>query len=320
MRQTQTDQRWWRALLSPGWIIAAILIGLFSYYAFTFLAPWQLGKNERLVQRNEHIAEAFEHDPQPIADVLRPDGTMSEDDEWSRVVATGQYVGSDVLLRLRPIDRTPAFQVLTPLRLTTGQTVLVNRGWVPAEDSTRVPPIAPAPDGDVTVTGFMLLDEGVHPSPPLSEQGYEMVYSISPGQVGDILGEDVAGDLASPYLQLSADSPGVLQPIPLPQLETGNHLSYGLQWILFGFAAPAGLLYFLFADARERRRYQEEQEQLRIDDTPAGAGPDPSASKAAGASTSVQSASAAPSAPARSRYGSSRANPWAKAYDKEAER
>ena len=291
-------------MLTPGWVIAALLIGVFSYYAFTFLAPWQLGKNEALVERNEHISAAFDHDPEPLADHLGADGSLEPDAEWSRVVATGRYSGPDVLLRLRPVDGTPAFQVLTPFTLDDGRAIVVHRGWVKAEDSTQVPPIAPAPTGEVTIAGMLRADEGEHPNPPMHEQGYDMVYSISPGQVGSLAGMDVV----SPYIQLLGEEPGVLDPIPLPQLERGNHLSYGLQWILFGIAAPAGLIYFLYSDSRERRRFAAEQEQLRIDATP-GPAPDPEPSDAT-----------SPPVRTRQRYGSSRANPWAKAYDKEAER
>ena len=290
-------------MLTPGWVIAALLIGVFSYYAFTFLAPWQLGKNEALVERNEHISAAFEHDPEPLSSRVNDDGSLGADAEWSRVVATGRYTGSDVLLRLRPVDGTPAFQVLSPFALNDGRVIVVHRGWVKAENSTQVPAVEPAPSGEVTITGLLRADEGEHPNPPMHEQGYDMVYSISPAQVGSLTGTEVV----SPYLQLLGGEAGVLDPIPLPQLETGNHLSYGLQWILFGLAAPAGLIYFLYSDSRERRRFEAEQEQLLLDDTPAAGSPDPTAP-------------AAPSAPTRQRYGSSRANPWAKAYDKEEER
>ena len=188
--------------------------------------------------------------------------------------------------------------------LDDGRAIVVHRGWVKAENSTQVPDIAPAPTGEVTITGMLRADEGEHPNPPMHEQGYDMVYSISPGQVGSLVGTDVV----SPYIQLLGDEPGVLDPMPLPQLERGNHLSYGLQWILFGIAAPAGLIYFLYSDTRERRRFAAEQEQLRIDAT-SGPAPDPEPSDPT-----------SPPVRTRQRYGSSRANPWAKAYDKEAER
>ena len=165
----------------------------------------------------------------------------------------------------------------------------------------------PAPSGEVTITGLLRADEGEHPNPPMHEQGYDMVYSISPAQIGSLTGTNVV----SPYLQLLGGEAGVLDPIPLPQLETGNHLSYGLQWILFGIAAPAGLIYFLYADSRERRRFEAEQEQLLLDDTTAAGSPDPDPSPAVPTVSTARS---------RQRYGSSRANPWAKAYDKEEER
>lgn len=282
---------WWKTFLNPGWVIAAILIALFSYYAFTFLAPWQLGKNEALEQRNEHIAEAFNHEPVPLAEAL--DG-FGPDDEWSRVVATGHYLDKDVLLRLRPVDRNPAFQVLRPFQLDSGETILVNRGWVPAQDSTEVPEIAPAPTENVTITAMLLAGEPEHPKAPMHDQGYDMVYSINPAQVGELTGTEPA----EPYLQLLSDQPGELSAIPLPMLETGNHLSYGLQWIAFGVMAPAGLIYFLFAEARERRRYREEQEQLGV----------------------AEPAEEAAAAPPRDRYGQSRRNPWQRAYDRQEER
>lgn len=302
---TQQQKPWWRTFLTPGWVIAAMLIIAFSYFAFTFLAPWQLGKNERLVTRNENIVEAFEHDPVPLEDVLK-NGELLLDDEWSRTTATGHFLPQDeVLLRLRPVDRTPAFQVLTPFALDSGGAVLVNRGWVAAEDSTRVPDYAPAPSQQVTITGFLLADEGVHPTAPNTDQGRQMVYSISPPQVAELTGTQ----LISPYVQLSSDSPGVLTAIPLPQLETGNHLSYGLQWIAFGLLAPAGLIYFIVAETRERRRFREEQEELSLLDassTPAAgpSGPDPSVSQSR----------------SRSRYGESRRNPWAEASGRDEER
>ena len=303
MGVTGSGKPWWRAFLTPGWVLAAVLIIAFSYFAISTLAPWQLGKNERLEERNEHIVEAFEHDPVPLASRITPDGALSHGAEWSRVTATGQYVPeSEVYLRLRSVDRTPAFQVLTPFKLDDGREILINRGWVPADDFTRLPAIAPPPTGEVTVTGMLLDNEGVHPTEPNTIDGHQMVYSVSPPQIADLTGTD----LMAPYIQLLGDSPGVLSPIPLPQLETGDHLSYGLQWIAFGILAPAGLVYFILTETRERRRFRQEQEELMLTDAPSHP---TSPTTPAGSATPAASAPAA-SAPTRSRYGSARRNPW----------
>ncbi|OFT73939.1 hypothetical protein HMPREF3104_11045 [Corynebacterium sp. HMSC30G07] len=306
----QTGKPWWKTFLTPGWVLSAVLIILFSYFAFTTLAPWQLGKNERLEQRNEHIVEAFDQDPVPLDTRVNPDGSLPDGADWSRVVATGHYAqGAEVLLRLRSVDRVAAFQVLTPFELNDGRTVLVNRGWVPAKEASHVPPIEPAPTGEVTITGMLLADEGVHPTEPNIIEGHQMVYSVSPGQIGELTGTDPI----SPYIQLLGGSPGVINPIPLPQLETGNHLSYGLQWIAFGLLAPAGLIYFIVSETRERRRFREEQEELLLSDATT-----PSPTPAPTSAAAAPDASAAPApAPARSRYGGGRRNPWATDRDEE---
>ncbi|MEX3504509.1 SURF1 family protein [Corynebacterium sp. LK2510] len=295
-----SEKPWWKAFVSPGWVIAALLIAAFSYFAFTVLAPWQLDKNEALTERNEHIERAFEHDPVPFADITRAGGELDPADEWTRVTLTGHYLpDQEVLLRLRPVDKTPAFQVLTPFETSDGAVVLLNRGWVPARDGgTQVPDFAPAPRGETTVTGFVRVSEGVHPSAPMRDQGRQMVYSIDTEQIAELTGLP----LAAPYVQLTDGEPGVIQAIPLPQLETGNHLSYGLQWIAFGLLAPAGLIYFIWAETRERRRFRQEQEALLLD-APSPLTDEPS-----------------PTPATRERYGRNRRNPWASAYDKQEER
>ena len=75
------------------------------------------------------------------------------------------------------------------------------------------------------------------------------MYSIVPGQVATLL----KTPLAEPYLQLSENQPGGLGAIPLPQLDAGPFLSYGIQWIAFGILAPIGLGYFVFSEIRQRR-------------------------------------------------------------------
>ena len=39
-------------MLTPGWLISLIFIGLFVYLCLTTLAPWQLNKYEDLKARN----------------------------------------------------------------------------------------------------------------------------------------------------------------------------------------------------------------------------------------------------------------------------
>ena len=68
------------------------------------------------------------------------------------MTATGHYLPDrQVLARLRVIEGDPAFEVLVPFAVDGGPTVLVDRGYVKPEQGSRVPPIAPAPAGTVTI-------------------------------------------------------------------------------------------------------------------------------------------------------------------------
>lgn len=329
----------WRTFLTPGWVLAAVFAVLFSWFAITWLSPWQLGKDHDIKERNERIEKAFEGDPVDVDKLLASDSY----EEWTRVTMTGHYLPDDeLLLRLRPVEGAPAFQSLVPFQLDSGATILVNRGWVPAADGgTTVPELAPAPSDPVTLLGMIRLSDTTAIE-PIEDQGYIMVQSINTEQASAL----TATDLAAPYAQLLADQPGVLNPIPLPVLDRGNHLSYGLQWIAFGIMAPAGLAYFIYSEIRERRRYAAEQQEMAAlvasgettAESPA-AGPEPAGGSGTAASPSAPNTSgdpadpAAPStsatagsatnpassnrAPTRARYGHARSNPWATKPDEE---
>lgn len=294
-----------KAFLKPTWVLFTLFVIFFSYFAFTLLAPWQLNKDHRIVERNEAIQAAFESDPVPPGEVFDDAGALREGKEWTRVELRGHYlVDKEVLLRLRPVASGPVYQSLVPFE-SDGRVYLINRGWIAAGPANAVPEIPPAPAEDVTITAMARKAEPVHDSAPIVEQDYQQVYTINPQQIAGLISTPLAAD----YLQISHQEPGVLSPIPLPQLERGNHLSYGFQWIAFGIMAPLGLGYFVFAEIRERRRMEEESAAV--------AAP---ASDSAAVETPTSSAAPAPSsAPAssvsrreRSRYGDNKRNPWAK--------
>ena len=290
----------WRTFLTPGWVLALVFAVAFSWFAITWLSPWQLGKDHDIQERNERIEKAFEGEAVDVDKLL----DASADDEWTRVTMSGHYLPDDeLLLRLRPVEGAPAFQSLVPFQLDGGEVILVNRGWVPADEGgTAVPDIAAAPAEPVTLTGMIRLSDA-SAMDPIEQQGYTMVQTINTQQASTLTGVD----MAAPYAQLLADQPGVLNPIPLPVLDRGNHLSYGLQWIAFGIMAPAGLAYFIYSEVRERRRYAAEQQEMAA----------LASAEAVSAPSGEPSPDSVPAAPARARYGRSRNNPWAAKPDEE---
>lgn len=332
-----------KTFLKPGWVLLLLFVVAFSYLAFTVLAPWQLGKDDDIVERNELITHAYEADPQPVEDLVDSNGAI-KDDEWSRATLHGHYLPQDeVLLRLRPVDSGPSYQSLVPFRTDSGLTFLVNRGWVKAGEANAVPDIPDVPSGETTLTGMIRADEAEHQSAPIKQEGYQQVYSIHTEQISSLIDAPLAHD----YIQLSADQPGVLNAMPIPQLDRGNHLSYGYQWIAFGIMAPLGLGYFVWSEIRERRRLREEEAALAALDADASTPSEPADASGAGSApveapspaTSRRDAHAAaddatdtaPAVPAassshaasrrnRSRYGDSKPDHYAKLNKRRRER
>ena len=240
-------------LFRPGWIALALVVVGFTYLSLTVLAPWQLGKNTVTSRENNQIEASLSADPVPVTSILPQQDSAAPDFQWRRVTATGRYLpAAQALARLRLLGGAPAFEVLTAFAVDAGPTVLVNRGYVRPIDGNKVPGIAKPPEGSVSITA-RLRDPETAPTgdkQPFREGDFMQVYAIDTRQIADVLDTPLTGS----YLQLADDQPGGLDVLPLPQLDAGPFLSYGIQWIAFGILAPIGLGYFAYSEIRMRRR------------------------------------------------------------------
>lgn len=241
----------WTFLLRPGWLALIAVAASFAALAFTVLAPWQFHRGEQRDARNAAIERSFTTAPQPLRDVLARGATPTADNEWRQVQLTGRYLPeAEVVARLRTVQGEPAYEVLVPLRLRDGSIVLVDRGYLRPAEGVRVPGYRPVPGGEVTVTGRLQLDE---PDPQhgqvVSQDGHRQVYAVNSGTVGTVTGLR----LAPGYVQLLSGAAGVLAPLPLPDLSSGPHFAYALQWLAFGVMAPLGVGYFAWREAQDWR-------------------------------------------------------------------
>ncbi len=252
--------RRWGFLLRPGWIALGLVVVAFTYLAFTVLAPWQLGKNARTSKENHQIEASLTADPVPVTTFLPQQDSSAPDAQWRQVTARGRYLpAKQVLARLRVIDGSPAYQVLTAFVVQGGPTVLVDRGYVRPVQGTEVPAVPPPPDQPVTITA-RLRDSETAPTDdkkPFTGSGFLQVYAIDTAQIATLTQTPLTGT----YLQLTENQPGGLGVLTLPNLDSGPFLSYGIQWIAFGILAPIGLGYFVFSELRMRRREAAVAEQ-----------------------------------------------------------
>ncbi len=212
-------------------LLVVVIAGVFVRLGF-----WQLS---RLQQRNEFVAaleRGLHTNPVPIARLLPPGGTVGPDAvRYRRVEVSGTYdAPREVVLYGRGLsEEVEGNHVLTPLVMSNGEAIVVDRGWIPIRYNT--PPVGPAapPGGPVRITGILIPSEGGLPGQggaapvtettrvDLAQLASQMPYRIEPL-----------------YLLLQSQEPAEdalprAAPFLLP--EAPPHLSYAIQW--FSFAA-----------------------------------------------------------------------------------
>lgn len=228
-----------RTLLTRRWLAALAVAALFAG-ACVFLGRWQYGRHEGKAARAHQVETYYAATPVPLGQVLPDPGSqLPPNQQWRRVTMTGTYSPDEQLwVRNRPQNVVYGYEVLVPLRLADGSTILIDRGWVRnAERADVLPTVPPAPAGPVQVTGWLRPGEvAINSDLPTGQLG-----SIDLAQAGRELGTP----LRPAYVVLESEVDGgggtPARPTPLlpPETDTGPHFAYALQWWL---AAPLGFV------------------------------------------------------------------------------
>lgn len=209
----------------PEWrivLLAVLLLPLFIGLGF-----WQLSRAEEKREVGARWAQQRLLPPVPLASLGRDVGELA----YRPVTLRGEFLQErDFLLDNRTRQGRYGVDVLTPMRLESGELVLVNRGWMPGDPSRReLPRVAPVP-GEQALQGFVYVPPGE--SYTLGEiaagEGWpQLVQAIDLPTLGDLLGEPLW-----PYtVRLSMDSPAaLLADWPLVSAQPEKHEAYAAQW------------------------------------------------------------------------------------------
>jgi surfeit locus 1 family protein len=217
-----------RTLIAPAiftLIMGAILVGL---------GIWQL---QRLDWKNAIVAriEARTTAPaQPLPPRANWAAQNPDDYEYRHVEADGTFDHAKEALVFRGTAAGPGYFVMTPLHLTTGGTVIVNRGFVPTDRSNPASRTLGAVAGPVHIVGLMRGPEPRNTFTPTDDPSTGHYFTRDPALIAAHFG---LADAAS----FSIDADATPVPGGLPRGGTteiaipNNHFSYALTW--FGLAA-----------------------------------------------------------------------------------
>lgn len=195
---------------------------------------WQLDRLEQRQSRNAAVTER-------LAAPALPESAVAADSTgllFRRIELSGAYDNErSIVVAGRSHMSSPGTHLLTPLRLASGQTVLVNRGWLPSPDAATVD-LAPYEEhGVVHLEGMVLPFPGVG-VPDTAASFRRVWYRLE----GEALRAQFPYPVAPFYVQVlpEAGTPDYPVRLPLPELDDGPHLGYALQWFSFAVIAVVG--------------------------------------------------------------------------------
>ncbi|GAA1955171.1 SURF1 family protein [Catenulispora subtropica] len=264
----------YRFVFSWRWIRLHVLVWLILIPAFIGLGMWQRGRYHERKAENAVIRTAMDAAPVPIEGVDAVGAAVPKTDRWKQVTLSGTYdTAHQFLARNHQVNGNPGFWVITPLTLTDGTSVLVNRGWIPTEsaDQQQSPAIPAPPAGTVAVTARLQMAE------TKGNTGIRDVTSGLPaGQISLVNTESLAaktglrlrGGYAEVITSKPADSPQI-RLLDKPSLDEGPYLSYWFQWWLFSLIAIGGWITIIRREAQHRVREAAEAAEAAEDNNEA---------------------------------------------------
>ncbi len=229
---TFTRGRW-----SASWPMTALT--LLAMAAFVLLGRWQWHRAE-YKRSLEAAYAAGDAAPQELG--AREVATLPR---YSQIRLHGRYDGShQFLLENLSHGGRPGYEVLTPLQLADGRTLLVNRGWLPlTRRRSELPDIGlgsgleASPAGRLDALPVAGIELGHQP--PSKQGGWPRLASFPHmDELAAVLGRP----LERWQLLLNPDEPdGYVRDWKMGGMGPERHVAYAVQW--WAFAALALFLY-----------------------------------------------------------------------------
>jgi len=208
--------------------LAIIAIGVF--FVLVGLGTWQL---HRLAWKEGLITERQTKMALPPLVISAP--LTSKPLQFRRVEIRGRFLNKKkILIGPKSYRGSPGWHVVTPLELSSGSIVLVNRGWVPGLSKGVALKTTTPEFGDTRVVGITRWPRRLGYFAPENVPEKNQWFRIEPTTMAKKLGlKRVAA------YWVTAVAP--LKPIGFPiggvgnQLPNNNHLSYALTWFFMAF-------------------------------------------------------------------------------------
>lgn len=234
-------------LFQRKWLLATLLV-LAGTALCIRLGIWQL---DRLQQRRAFNAQYESARAAPALNLNKDQPADITRMEWRAVNVTGEYdFANQVALRNQYYEGQYGYHLLTPLRFE-GNAVLVDRGWIPADDNSAASDWRKYDEqGPVTVSGQLRLGQTKPAFGGVADQLPEKGAKLEIWNNADLIHivEQIPYPVLPVYIQPKSDPKDTQPPIPFqPEVEIteGPHFGYALQWFTFATILFVGYPFYV---------------------------------------------------------------------------
>ena len=239
----------YRFLLRPKWIGFHLLV-VAGILLMVNLGFWQFRRLDQRRDFNAKVEARGRIAPAPLDDVLA--SGPPDEIEWRTVTTSGRYLRDEQFLVVNRSQNGRAGEnVVTPMELGDGRTLIVNRGFVPLSSD------APgASDGVIEVVGRVRQSQ---------QRRTGQLSDPTEGELDEVqrldiprLERQLPGEVIPVYVDLLTSEPpeaaGLPEPVVRPPLGEGPHLSYAVQWFVFSVCVSVGWVLAVRRSMASRRR------------------------------------------------------------------
>ena len=213
------------------------------------LSVWQV---QRLHWKEALIAERVSRTTAEQIALPAPGADLTEA-EFRRVAGRGAFDHDhEFYLAARSQNGNVGYWIMTPFKFDTGDTVLINRGWVPEEKKLPATRAEGQIAGDVAMDGVIRLPRKKTWFQPENEPQNNVWFYIDPAQMATASGLAVRTDL---YLDAGpAKNPGGFPIGGQTRINLPNdHLQYAVTWALLALSLAVVYVVYHLKPAPERK-------------------------------------------------------------------
>lgn len=206
------------------------LLAIFAILFFARLGFWQLQRGEEKKQ----MISASQQLARQTPNVWQPDDKLPS--QYQPLIISGFYLDTTFLLDNQHYQHQFGYQVISPLQLTNGTVILVDRGWIAGDLTRQKLPSIDIPKGTIDITG-----SAYYPS----SKNWLLGQMLEKEQAGLIVIELIDPKIIEQFLHKSVypfiirldkqAQHGFIREWSIVSMPPERHYAYALQWFVMAF-------------------------------------------------------------------------------------